>query len=238
MALYARDARASRSSTSRILFVYGNPEWKPIATAYLGLLLLGGCFISLGLFISSLTKNQIVAGDRSPSRCSCSSGSSTGSAASRDRRSAAITTYLSIIDHFDDFCEGRHRHDASHLLPELHHVRPVSDRQVGRQRTVARLMANRIFSIIGWLGTALVVGAVGDPLRPAGAGAVRLLPGLRRASPACCSTSLSQWREIAQHLLAAGRRATARWRARASSSCSASSSRSTTSASSRTSAGI
>ena len=31
-------------------------------TAYLGLLLLGGCFISVGLFISSLTKNQIVAG--------------------------------------------------------------------------------------------------------------------------------------------------------------------------------
>ena len=33
----------------------GNPEWKPIATGYLGLLLMGGCFISLGLFISSLT---------------------------------------------------------------------------------------------------------------------------------------------------------------------------------------
>src|SRR5262245_16962971 len=45
-----------------LLFIYGNPEWKPIATAYLGLLLLGGCFISLGLFISSLTKNQVVAG--------------------------------------------------------------------------------------------------------------------------------------------------------------------------------
>ena len=45
-----------------ILFLYGRPEWKPIVTAYLGLLLLGGCFISVGLFISSLTKNQIVAG--------------------------------------------------------------------------------------------------------------------------------------------------------------------------------
>src|SRR5581483_6059264 len=45
-----------------LLFVYGNPEWKPIVTAYLGVLLLGGCFVSLGLFISSLTKNQIVAG--------------------------------------------------------------------------------------------------------------------------------------------------------------------------------
>ena len=45
-----------------LLFVYGHPEWKPIVVAYLGLLLLGGCFISVGLFISSLTKNQIVAG--------------------------------------------------------------------------------------------------------------------------------------------------------------------------------
>ena len=40
----------------------GNPEWQPLAAGYLGLLLMGGCFISLGLFISSLTKNQIVAG--------------------------------------------------------------------------------------------------------------------------------------------------------------------------------
>src|SRR5437667_5252562 len=43
-----------------LLFVYGRPEWKPIVTVYLGLLLLGGCFISVGLFISSTTKNQIV----------------------------------------------------------------------------------------------------------------------------------------------------------------------------------
>jgi ABC-2 type transport system permease protein len=45
-----------------ILFVYGNPEWKPIASGYLGLLLMGASFISVGLWISSLTKNQIVAG--------------------------------------------------------------------------------------------------------------------------------------------------------------------------------
>ena len=47
-----------------ILFLpgVGHPEWKPILTAYIGLLLMGGRFISLGLFISSLTKNQIVAG--------------------------------------------------------------------------------------------------------------------------------------------------------------------------------
>ena len=44
------------------LFALGNPEWRPVATGYLGLLLMGGCFLSLGLFVSSLTRNQIVAG--------------------------------------------------------------------------------------------------------------------------------------------------------------------------------
>lgn len=44
-----------------LLFLYGNPEWKPLVAGYLGMLLLGGSFISLGLLFSSLTKNQIVA---------------------------------------------------------------------------------------------------------------------------------------------------------------------------------
>ena len=44
-----------------VLFIYGSPEWKPILTSYLGLLLLGGSFLSVGLFISTLTTNQIVA---------------------------------------------------------------------------------------------------------------------------------------------------------------------------------
>lgn len=45
-----------------VLFAFGSPEWLPIVTTYLGMLLVGGCFISVGLLISSLTKNQIVAG--------------------------------------------------------------------------------------------------------------------------------------------------------------------------------
>jgi ABC-2 type transport system permease protein len=38
------------------------PEWKPVLTGALALLLIGSCFISLGLFVSTLTRNQIVAG--------------------------------------------------------------------------------------------------------------------------------------------------------------------------------
>ncbi len=88
-----------------ILFIYGNPEWKPIATAYLGLLLFGGCFISAGLFISSLTKNQIVAGTASFAVFLLLwildwMGSFTGPTVS------ALLSYLSIVGHFDDFSKG------------------------------------------------------------------------------------------------------------------------------------
>ena len=45
-----------------MLFIYGDPEWKPILAGYLGMLLLGGTFISFGILFSTLTRNQIIAG--------------------------------------------------------------------------------------------------------------------------------------------------------------------------------
>lgn len=39
----------------------GNMDWGPIIGGYIGAILLGGAYLSLGLFISSLTKNQIIA---------------------------------------------------------------------------------------------------------------------------------------------------------------------------------
>lgn len=39
----------------------GTLDWGPVVGGYLGLLLLGGAYLSMGLFISSLTQNQIVA---------------------------------------------------------------------------------------------------------------------------------------------------------------------------------
>jgi len=44
------------------LFKYGNPDWKPMLIAYLGLLLQAGALLAIGTFISTLTKNQIIAG--------------------------------------------------------------------------------------------------------------------------------------------------------------------------------
>ena len=60
LGLYALMLLVSGASLG-LLFVYGNPEWRQMATAYLGLLLMGGTFISVGLFFSSVTRNQIVA---------------------------------------------------------------------------------------------------------------------------------------------------------------------------------
>ncbi len=44
-----------------IIGAYGDPDWAPVITGYLGIFLLCGAFVSIGIFISSTTKNQIVA---------------------------------------------------------------------------------------------------------------------------------------------------------------------------------
>jgi ABC-2 type transport system permease protein len=44
------------------LFRYGNPDWKPLAIGYLGLFLQAGALLAIGTFISTLTRNQIIAG--------------------------------------------------------------------------------------------------------------------------------------------------------------------------------
>jgi len=43
-----------------MLYLFGDPEFGPVFAGYLGLLLLGGLFVSVGLFASSLSSNQIV----------------------------------------------------------------------------------------------------------------------------------------------------------------------------------
>jgi ABC-2 type transport system permease protein len=96
-----------------ILFVFGNPEWKPIVTAYLGLILLGGCFISVGMLISSFTGNQIVAGMLTFGVFLLLwvidwIGTFLGPTGE------TIVTYLSITRHFEDFAKGVI--DTTHLI--------------------------------------------------------------------------------------------------------------------------
>src|ERR1700757_1787133 len=44
------------------LFRYGHPDWKPLVIGYLGLYLQAGALLAVGTFISTLTKNPIIAG--------------------------------------------------------------------------------------------------------------------------------------------------------------------------------
>jgi ABC-2 type transport system permease protein len=88
-----------------VLFAYGNPEWKPILSGYLGLVLLGGCFVSVGLFFSSLTRNQIVAGMFTFVVLLLLwvigwIGNFSGPTVER------LTNYLSLTSHVDDFLRG------------------------------------------------------------------------------------------------------------------------------------
>ena len=88
-----------------ILFIYGTPAWKPVVTGYIGLFLMGASFLSIGLLISSLTKNQIVAGIATFAVVLMLwvinwMGSFVGPTAQ------AVLGHLSITDHLDDFARG------------------------------------------------------------------------------------------------------------------------------------
>jgi len=88
-----------------ILFAYGKPDWRPILVGYLGLLLQGGCLLAIGTFISTCTRNQIVAGVAGFAICLLlwvlDWLSSFGSTVT-DR----VLAYLSVLGHFDSFSKG------------------------------------------------------------------------------------------------------------------------------------
>lgn len=89
------------------LFIYSEPRMPvgPVFSGYLGLLLLGGSLISLGIFISTLTENQIVAASVTFGvflllwviDLAARSGGST---------LQEILSHLSILNHFEDFAKG------------------------------------------------------------------------------------------------------------------------------------
>ena len=88
-----------------ILFIYGNPEWKPILSGYLGLLLMGASFLSIGLLISSLTRNQIVAG-MVTFAVLLLLWTVNWMSESAGPTMQKVLSALSITDHFDDFSKG------------------------------------------------------------------------------------------------------------------------------------
>lgn len=83
---------------------FGQLDIGPLISGYLGLLLLGSCCFSLGVMISSMSKNQIVS-------ALTSFGLLLilwiiGSLSDRAGRIGDLLSYLSIIDHFEDFTRG------------------------------------------------------------------------------------------------------------------------------------
>ncbi len=88
-----------------LLFIYGNPEWKPILSGYLGLLLMGASFLSIGLLISSLTRNQIVAG-MVTFAVLLLLWTVNWMSESAGPTMQKVLSALSITDHFDDFSKG------------------------------------------------------------------------------------------------------------------------------------
>ncbi len=104
MALYAA-MLAVTTIHMAILFIYGNPELKPILSGYLGLLLMGASFLSIGLLISSLTRNQIVAG-MVTFAVLLLLWTMNWMSESAGPTMQKVLSALSITDHFDDFSKG------------------------------------------------------------------------------------------------------------------------------------
>jgi ABC-2 type transport system permease protein len=84
-----------------VLVKYGNPDLGPILSGYLGLFLMGGSFLAVGIFASSLTENQMIAAVISFGillvfwimGATSSAGDS-------------VFGYLSILNHFENFAKG------------------------------------------------------------------------------------------------------------------------------------
>lgn len=87
------------------LFAYGKPDWRPILIGYLGLLLQGGALLALGTLISTMTKNQIVAGGATFTVCLMlwilDWVSSYETAVW-----AKVLSYLSVVTHYEPFSKG------------------------------------------------------------------------------------------------------------------------------------
>ena len=87
------------------LFAYGKPDWKPILVGYLGLLLQGAALLAIGTFISTCTKNQIIAGVATFAVCLLLWVLSWYSAFDTSK-TAKVISYLSVVEHFESFSKG------------------------------------------------------------------------------------------------------------------------------------
>lgn len=101
------------------LYRFGTPDWGPILSGYLGLILIGGAFLAVGLFASSVTDNQMVAGVIGFGLlllfwvCGWAGETLTG-------RTGDVLASLSLLDRFTDFHKGMI--DSSNVLFYLSYI--------------------------------------------------------------------------------------------------------------------
>jgi ABC-2 type transport system permease protein len=88
-----------------LLFAWGKPDLTPVLAAYLGLVLQGGALLAIGALISTMTRNQIIAGIAtffvSLLLWLLSWFTSFDSSAT-----SQVANYLSIVTHFENFGKG------------------------------------------------------------------------------------------------------------------------------------
>src|SRR4029077_16359636 len=85
-----------------VLFAYGNPDWRPMAVGYLGVILQGGCLLAIGTFLSTLTKNQIIAAMSAFGVCLLLFVLDWVSQFESSKLFTVIS-YLAVTSHFDSF---------------------------------------------------------------------------------------------------------------------------------------
>jgi ABC-2 type transport system permease protein len=88
-----------------LLFAWGQPDWRPILTGYLGLILQGGTVLGIGTFISTLTRNQIISGAATFAICLLLWVLSWVSSYNEAPWAQAVA-YASILTHFEPFSKG------------------------------------------------------------------------------------------------------------------------------------
>ena len=88
-----------------LLFAWSTPDWRPIVTSIVGLILQGATVLAIGTFISSTTRNQIIAGGATFAVCLLLWLLNMVSSFS-DTVLGKIVAYCSIIEHFKSFSIG------------------------------------------------------------------------------------------------------------------------------------
>ena len=88
-----------------ILYMYGKPEIVPILTGFFGLLLQGGALLALGTYLSTTTKNQIVAAFSTFAICLILWVLDWVTAFDASTMNKVIS-YISVVSHFESFAKG------------------------------------------------------------------------------------------------------------------------------------